>query len=66
MIFNILASVFSLTVFAGFAVVLGAFGSYEVDSVGFNTIIMMCGIGFSLIFSGIGGLKVITQAYFKE
>ena len=66
MLFNVLASVLSLTIFAGFALVFGGAGSYALDSIDFKTVLTLCGIGFSLIFGGIGVLKVITQAYFKE
>lgn len=66
MIFKIIATILTATIFAGFALVFGGAGSYALDSIDFKTVLTLCGIGFSLIAGGIGVLKVITQAYFKE
>lgn len=54
---------FGLCMFAGFVVMLGTFGSSDLNLIDFETILVQSGIALALILFGFIGLKLSAWEY---
>jgi hypothetical protein len=62
---KILTRIFGLCSGIGFFMILGIAGSVEQNRIGFNTALIMGGIGVIVMLIGVYGLRFIDSSYFN-